>query len=120
MIDSVIVTPGYVSPITFGEELFAVGGHLYSSFNTDVLELEQGSWVDIFQTADALWLAGNSPDNILGLGPYGRLYWYNGSSWTSLNVGANSSILFYDAWSDGSQTFITGNDDRKTYVFHGY
>ena len=119
--DSVIITPGYVSPVSFGEKLFAIGGHLYSSFSIGgVDELEDGKWVNVFQNANGLWLAGNSPDNIFGLGSFGYLYWYNGASWTSLNVGANSSIAFFDAWSDGSQTFITGDDDRKTYVFHGY
>ena len=119
--DSVIITPGYVSPVSFGEKLFATGGHLYSSFSIGgVDELEDGKWVNVFQNANGLWLAGDSPDNIFGLGSFGYLYWYNGASWTSLNVGANSSIVFFDAWSNGSQTFITGNDYSKTYIFHGY
>ena len=118
--DSVIITPSYVSPVSFGEKLFAVGGHLYSSFSIGgVDELEDGKWVNVFQNANGLWLAGDSPDNIFGLGSFGYLYWYNGASWTSLNVGANSSIAFFDVWSNGSQTFITGDDDRRTYIFHG-
>ena len=122
IIDSVIVTSTYVSPITFGEKLFAVGGHLYASFNNGVQEMENGHWVTVLSDTRIGWLGGNSPNNLFALGSYGTAYWFDGSSWSPLNIGANSSISLYSAWTDGSQTFIVGNDNTgyKTYIYHGH
>jgi hypothetical protein len=67
-----------------------------------------------------LFLGGNSPDNLFGVGSYGAVDWYNGSTWQEINVGASASITMYSVWTDGSQTFITGFDGYKTYIYHGH
>ena len=122
IVDSVIATSTYVSPITFGEKLFAVGGHLYTSWGEGIQEFTGSGWTTISNDTRILFLGGNSPDNLFGVGSYGAVDWYNGSTWQEINVGASTSIAMYSVWTDGSQTFIVGNDNSgyKTYIYHGH
>lgn len=119
VIDSVIITSSYVGPITFGTSLFAVKGTLYSSGENGVQVFTDGSWTTILNDTRIGSVGGNGLNNLFAIGSQAIAYWYDGKRWTQLNIPGNTGIGFSAIWTDGSETFIVGDDGHKSYIYHG-
>ncbi|MCL4539942.1 MAG: hypothetical protein M1378_10190 [Bacteroidetes bacterium] len=117
--DSVVITSSYVSQVTFGEKLFALKGTLYSSFVSPIRVMRNGTWSDFLNVPDVLYLGGNDGNNLYAIGMKGTVYWYDGSVWTRLEIPGSSGITFNAIWTNGFETFIVGDDGRRSYVYRG-
>lgn len=117
IMDSVVLTiKNFVEK--FGETLFYVKGNLYTADNG--VFLKQGaSWTQVLSDEWVYFLGGNDINNLYAVGAFATAYWFNGRDWERLFLPTSQSVVFLAAWSDGSQTFIVGNDGRETYVAHG-
>lgn len=62
---------------------------------------------------------GTAADNLFVVGIHGRVYHYNGTDWDQLIDLAFYGLSWFDVWTDGTETFIVGNDGSVSDVAHG-
>ncbi len=121
VIDSVVITSSYVGPIKFGQKLFSINGVLYTSFGNGVQVYAAESWNSISGNTNIAYLGGNDVNNLFGLGANGTVNWYNGKSWTQLNIPFSSGVTLSSVWSNGQEVFIVGYDigGHNSYIIQG-
>lgn len=105
----------------FGDiALFAVDGQLFSAGNGVFRKIASG-WEKLLSPAQTVFygMHGTAADNLFLVGIHGRVYHYNGTDWDQLIDLAFYGLSWYDVWTDGTETFIVGNDGGVSYVAHG-
>jgi hypothetical protein len=94
--------------------IYSVGyGGMFRKYRTDSV------WDKIFNTELLYGLCGSSQENIFTVGKVGKAYHFNGIDWFQYKEIEFSSLEYSACWTDGKETFITGNNVSKSFVLHG-
>ncbi len=107
-------TFGHYSICYIDKEFYSIGYGIFRKRNN--------SWNKLINTGANTFLNvfGTRMKNIYAIGVYGITYHFNGNDWKEIQELYNTSISYFSSgWTNEKEVFILGNDNYKTYIYHG-
>ena len=117
-IDSFALLPNSI--FTFGHlNIQSISGTIYSS-GYGLFYQKNEAWLNIQNISGVIrYTFGTRTKNIYAVGNAGAVYHFNGINWQKLEEFNNSDHSFTAGWTNEKEVFIMGENNSKTFIYHG-